>query len=267
MIEKRELHIEAAKVLMNQHLNGSRFDSLPQKIEPKNEHDAYAIQSELFKLRKENLGDLVGYKVALTSEVMQNMLRFPSPFSGPLHRNLIYTDGKDLNRKDYGRLCIECEIAAVLKTDLPKKNYLYTQEDIGKAIDTIAPALEVVDDRHADYDEIHSKVLTLIADNAWNAGVIHGRMRKDWHDLDLGKITGEVTVDGHTTGKGIGTDVLGHPFNALAWLANKVISQGQEIKAGMLVMTGTMIKTQFVQKGERLNFTIPELGSVTIEVN
>jgi 2-keto-4-pentenoate hydratase len=199
--------LNAAELLLEQHQKNVAFTDLPIDIKPKTESDAYAIQSALFNLRKSSLGDIVGYKVALTSEVMQNLLQFPSPFSGPLHGNLIYNDGKILSAKDYGHLCIECEIAAVLKTDLPQRESPYRAIDIADAIDTIAPALEIVDDRRADYDRISQEVLTLIADNAWNAGLVHGKMTDDWRTLDLATLKGTVRINGQLMGEGYGRDV------------------------------------------------------------
>ena len=259
--------LKAAKFLVEQHNKNVSFVSLPSHLAAKTESDAYAIQSELFDLRKSTLGAIAGYKVALTSEVMQKLLRFPSPFSGPLHKNLIYTDGASLAAKDYGRICIECEIAAVLKTDLVPKGQPYTASDIADVIDTIAPALEIVDDRNADYDRISNEVLTLIADNAWNAGLVHGQMVKEWQNLDLAELQGTVYINERLVGTGYGRDVLGHPFNALSWLANKILEQKQVIEAGMIVMTGTMITTQFVKSGDHLTFSIPELGSVSIDIS
>ena len=267
MKSQSKIALKAASFLLEQHRQHVAFADLPIDIRPKNESEAYAVQSEFFKLRQSSLGDIVGYKVALTSEVMQSLLQFPSPFSGPLHGKLIHSDGVTLSAKDYGQLCIECEIVAMLKIDLPQREAPYCATDIADAISTIAPALEIVDDRGANYDRISQEVLTLIADNAWNAGLVHGKMKDDWRTLDLANLKGTVSINGQLMGEGYGRDVLGHPFNALAWLANKILGQGQIIKAGMTIMTGTMIKTQFVQPGDELTFTIPELGSVGIQVS
>ncbi|MDA0237476.1 MAG: fumarylacetoacetate hydrolase family protein [Proteobacteria bacterium] len=267
MQNQSKIALKAAQLLLEQHSQDAAFADLPIDIKPTTESQAYAIQSEFFKLRKSSLGDIVGYKVALTSEVMQNLVKFPTPFSGPLHGNLIYEDGVTLLTKNYGQLCIECEIAAVLKTDLPRRETPYCATDIADAIDTIAPALEIVDDRRADYDRISQEILTVIADNALNAGLVHGKMTDDWRQLDLATLKGTVRINGQLTGEGYGRDVLGHPFNALAWLSNKILDQGQTIKAGMTIITGSMIKTQFVQPGDQLTFTIPELGSVSIHVS
>jgi len=264
--EHNNKSLQAAKELQRQHKENIAFANLAPELHPTTEEEAYAIQRELFTLRKSDWGDIAGYKVALTSEVMQRMLNFPSPFSGPLHANLIQKSGARLIASDYGRLCIECEIAATLREDLPLRDQPYTRSDIEDAVDMITPALEIVDDRRADYDHISKEVHTLIADNAWNKGLVHGTLVRDWRQLDLASLRGTVTINGHETGTGHGSDVLGHPFEALAWLTNKVLSQGKIIKSGMTIMTGTMIKTQFVSAGDTLTFHIPELGSVTTEI-
>lgn len=257
---------EAAQMLLDQHAARVRFSRLPDRCAPRDEADAYAIQEALRQLREADLGTTAGYKVALTSNVMQQMLRFNSPFAGPLHANLIHRNGARLDHSRYGRLCIECELAAVLGKTLLPAGAPYTREQIADAVDTIAPALELVDDRNADYKNISPLVLTLIADNAWNAGIVVGPAMKDWRHLDLANLHGTVQVNGDIVGEGEGRDVLGHPLEALRWLVNTITAQGKEIHKGMVVMTGTMIATKFVAPGDNLRFSVDGLGEVGISV-
>ena len=257
----------AANLLVDQHRKRLPFAALPQDCAPRNDLEAYATQSALQQLREAELGKTAGYKVALTSTVMQEMLQYFSPFAGPLHANLIYRGGKRLDSSRYGHLCIECELAAVIGTDLPATNAPYTREQIADSVSTIAPALELVDDRNADYTNISELVRTLIADNAWNAGVVIGPAVRDWRHLDLAAVHGKVVVNGKQTGQGCGRDVLGHPFEALRWLVNTITGQGRDIKENMVVMTGTMIATQFVKPGDHLSFTVEKLGTVNVDID
>ena len=256
----------AAKLLLEQHTQQLQFAALPDDCAPRDDTEAYSIQEALRRLRAARLGPTAGYKVALTSDVMQKMLRYFSPFAGPLHANLIHHSGVQLDHTQYGRLCIECELAAVLRKSLLSKQAPYSREQIADAVDTIAPALELVDDRNADYGTIADLVLTLIADNAWNAGIVLGPALQDWRHLDLANLHGTVMVNGETEGEGYGRDVLGHPLEALRWLVNTIAAQGRDIEKGMVVMTGTMIATQFVKPGDKLTFTVDELGSVDVSV-
>lgn len=257
---------EAAQVLLDQHAARVPFSRLPDSCAPRDEADAYAIQEALRRRREADLGPTAGYKVALTSTVMQQMLRFGSPFAGPLHANLIYGNGAELNHARYGRLCIECELAAVLGKTLLSANAPYSREQVADAVVTIAPALELVDDRNADYNTISPLVLTLIADNAWNAGIVVGPALKDWRQLDLASLHGTVQINGETVGEGYGRDVLGHPLEALRWLVNTIATQGKDIHKDMVVMTGTMIATKFVVAGDNLKFSVDGLAEVGISV-
>jgi 2-keto-4-pentenoate hydratase len=256
----------AANLLLQQHARHERFSRLPDDCAPRDTKDAYAIQEELRRIREPSLGPTAGYKVALTSTVMQEMLQYFSPFAGPLHANMIYSSGVELDHSNYGRLCVECELAAVLGKDLPSANAPYTRDQIADAVDSLCPALELVDDRNADYGDISSLVLTLIADNAWNAGIVLGTGVSDWHALNLETIHGTVNINDKADDEGYGRDVLGHPLEALRWLVNTITEQGKDITAGMVVMTGTMIATKFVKPGDALTFSVDGLGDVSITV-
>ncbi|KPK31726.1 MAG: hypothetical protein AMJ66_08010 [Betaproteobacteria bacterium SG8_40] len=253
-------------MLLDQHASRSPFSRLPEECAPRNDAEAYATQEALRRMRETALGETAGYKVALTSAVMQEMLQYFSPFAGPLHANMIYPDGVNLDHSLYGRLCIECELAAVLGKTLLARHAPYSREQIADAVETIAPALELVDDRNADYSDISTLVLTLIADNAWNAGVVLGPPVRDWQRLDLASLHGRVSINGEPVDEGYGRDVLGHPFEALRWLVNTVAGQGKDVQKGMVVMTGTMIATQFVKPGDQLSFTVDGLGTVGVSV-
>ena len=257
---------QTARLLLEQHRTRQPFDALPDALAPRGVEDAYAIQEAFRALRADRLGPVAGYKVALTSTVMQEMLKFFSPFAGPIHANLIHHSPAVLKYDDYGRPGIECELAAYLGKDLPADGAPYTREHIANAVEALMPAFELVDDRNADYKKISSLILTLIADNAWNGGIVLGKPVHDWRSLDLAAIRGVLTMNGATAGEGHGRDVLGHPFEALTWLTNTVAAQGRSMKKGMVVMTGTMIATKFVKPGDVLSFAVDGLGEVAARI-
>lgn len=254
----------AAHYLEAQHRARAAFDALPEDIAPRSVEEAYAIQESFRRLRARSLGEVAGHKVALTSTVMQEMLKFYSPFAGSIHAGIVHRGGACLRHADYIHLGIECELAAVLGKDLPAAGAPYTREQVAEAVDTLAPAFELVDDRHADYKKIASLIFTLIADNAWNGGVVLGTPTRGWRGLDLAALRGVVRINGEVAGEGHGRDVLGHPFDALAWCLNTRLAQGQMVRAGMLVMTGSMIATKFVSPGDHLRFSVDGLGEVEV---
>jgi 2-keto-4-pentenoate hydratase len=119
-----------------------------------------------------------------------------------------------------------------------------------------------VDDRSADYDNLD--VRSLVADNSWNAGIVLSDFLTTWPDL--GSALGRATKDGAPLGEGYGRDILGHPFNSAAWMATQLASRGEGLKAGQIVMTGSVMKTDFPEGAASYRFDLAGIGSVEVQV-
>ena len=105
-------------------------------------------------------------------------------------------------------------------------------------------------------------VLTLVADNSWNKGLIIGEFLESWDDL--AGLEGTLMRNGERIDAGKGADVLGHPFYAVQWLANTLTRRG--LKKGDYVATGSIIPTIFPSHGESYCFEVSNLGSVFVEI-
>ena len=105
---------------------------------------------------------------------------------------------------------------------------------------------------------------TLVADDFCNAGCVLGDEVTDWQKLDLEAIEGTMVVNGSETSVGYGRDVLGHPLEALAFVANTLGGHGKTLKAGEIVMLGSLVKTAWLDKGESATGEIKGLGKVSL---
>jgi 2-keto-4-pentenoate hydratase len=223
---------------------------------------AYAAQREFVRLQIKARGARpTGYKIGLTSRRMQEMCRIDSPIAGVVLADRVHASGVALRASDYGRLGIEFEIAVRLKHDLPPTGAPSLAE-VSAAVDAVAPAIEIIDDRRADYRALD--VLSLIADNSWNAGIVLGAFVPAWPELAT--IEGEVSVDGSPLDRGRGGDVLGHPFHPVAWLASHLATEGSGLRAGDIVMTGSIVTTKFPDRPASYRFDVKGLGSVDVTV-
>jgi 2-oxo-3-hexenedioate decarboxylase/2-keto-4-pentenoate hydratase len=124
----------------------------------------------------------------------------------------------------------------------------------------VCAAIELVDDRNADYGGLDCG--SVVADNSWNAGVVLGAFVPPPSALDA--VVGVAYQDGVEIGRGTGADALGHPFEALAWLANHLALQGDGLKKGDIVMTGSIVTTRFPQAEFSYRFDVTGLGSVEV---
>ena len=167
---------------------------------------------------------------------------------------------------DYVRLLVEFEIAVELAEDLPAIGAPYDRKRVAAAVGAVMPALEMADDRNADYSLLPGNALTLVADNAWNEGAVLGAPVRDWKDIDLASVQGVATINGSTVGTGHGRDVMGHPLDALAWLANNLASRGLGLWRGDVVITGSLVTSKFPKPGDLVRFEAGPLGSVELQV-
>lgn len=188
---------------------------------------AYARQADLVRDALAGGCSRGGWKIGLTSLRMQQMCHTDAPIAGMIFAERIVSSGAVLSVARYGRLALEFEIGLVLATDLPARSAPYAAADVGPVVAAICPAIEIVDDRNADYAAFD--VGAVVAENSWNAGAVCGPRSSGFPDLAT--LEGTVYRDDAVLDRGFGRDVLGHPFNALAWLANHLLAGGDMLRA------------------------------------
>jgi len=252
----------AAETLVAEHQANARFRKLVPPDGPASIADAYDIQERYVALLRDKHGDAVGYKVGLTSAAMQTFCGIDHPIAGVVLASRVHRSGASVRRTDFGRLGLEFEIAVRFKTDVPVKGQPWTAETIAPHIDGVCPAIELVDDRAADYGNLD--VRSLVADNSWNGGIVLSEFLGKWPDLQ--SALGRASKDGAAIGEGYGRDILGHPFNSAAWLAAQLNSRGTSLKAGDVVMTGSVMKTVFPEGAAGFRFELEGIGTVEVQL-
>jgi len=68
-------------------------------------------------------------------------------------------------------------------------------------------------------------------------------------------------------GEGRGADAMGHPFNAVAWIADHLAAHGRGLLRGDVVITGSLITTKFAVAGDFFRFAVDGLGEVELRVD
>jgi 2-keto-4-pentenoate hydratase len=221
--------------------------------------DAYAIQSINISRRIAAGERVIGRKVGLTSKPMQELLGVDEPDFGVLTDVMLVEDGDLIALSRLVQPRVEAELAFVMSRDLAGPGI-----SAAVALDALAgvlPAVEVVDSRVADWK---IKLVDTVADNA-SSGlfVIGGRMRQV-ADLDLRLLGVAVSRNGELLDTGAGAAILGNPARCVAWLANKLGSLGEGLRAGDIVLPGAVHKMVPVQPGDVFRADYAHLGAVTV---
>ena len=248
----------AAQWLYRAHQDRARYQNLPDAIAPATLSDAYAVQEALCQLWADRLGPVAGLKIATTTKVMQQLMGIAHPCAGMIFASRIHRSPAIINKADYVNVRLECELAVRLGRDLLPQSRPYGRDSVGESVAEIMAAFELIEDRSADYPIC--KAMSLIADNAWNGGIVIGAARRLPAGLDLNGIAGSLLRNGVEAGEGTTDDPLG----ALAWLANLAIERGRPMTAGMVVITGSVIPTLDIAAGERLVFALDGVGDCAL---
>ena len=258
---------QAARRLFEAHERRERFTPLPPDLAPRTESEAYAIQDAFVALRAEKLGALAGYKIALTSAEMRRFVGVESPQAGVMFVSTLHRSPARVRAADYVRLIVEFEIAIRIADDLPAADKPFFRERVAQSVGAVMPALELADDRNADYKALPKHPFELIADNCWNEGAVLGAPVENWKAIDLAAVRGIATINGNKVGAGRGADVMGHPLDAVAWLADHLASLGRGLLRGDVVITGRIVTSKTVTTGDHVVFDVEGLGKVELRVD
>lgn len=248
---------DAAELLSESRLALERFDSLPPELAPADEMTAYAIQRAVNDRLEAAFGPRGGWKIGCTTLTMQRYLGISQPCAGEMFERFILGSERELPRGCMVRPGVECEIAVELSGPPDP-------QDPKAAVAAVMASIEIVDDRYRDYRSLD--VHTLIADDFFNAGCVLGERVRNWHNLDLAAIGGGMWVNGTKFGVGRGADILGHPLNALAWIARRWRELGVQPAAGTVVTLGSLVQTVWVDRGDRIEAEIEGLGTAALRL-
>lgn len=238
------------------------LDPLTERYPDIEPADAYAIQLEGIRERIEaHGGQIAGWKVGLTSKAMQQMLHVEQPDFGHLLDSMRVDEGSEIDCAEMIWPRVEPEVAFQLKADLRGPGV--TAEQVVEATEFLIPALEVIDSRVKDWK---IKLCDTIADNASCSRFVLGRQRTPIEGIDVKLIGMNYYVDGELVNTATSAAVIGNPAQAVAWLANTLAAYGHDLKAGQVIMPGSLVAAVDAKPGGRIRADFDRIGSVELRL-
>jgi 2-keto-4-pentenoate hydratase len=254
-----------AQHLYNAHDSRSKFENLAGELKPQSMIDAYEVQKTLNGLWSESgRGPIAGYKIALTSKAIQELVGVDKPVGAAVFASSIHLSPAIIHIDNFVRLGLEFELAFTISKDVPEKN-IFDAASIVEFVDSAMPAFELIEDRAADYSDLDP--MSLIADNAWCGGIVIGKPSKAWKQINLANAPVRLSYNDNEMENANTGAAMGNPLNSLAWLATLLSGQGRPLKAGDIVMSGSTLATKFAERGDRAVYEVAGLGSVEVRVD
>jgi 2-keto-4-pentenoate hydratase len=219
--------------------------------------EAYEIQMVNVRARLRAGAHVIGKKVGLTSQAMQQFLGVCEPDFGHLFDDMLFDQEAALPISAFIQPKIEAEIAFVMGETLTGPGV--TAAEVLRTAAAVVPSFEIVDSRIADWK---IKIEDTIADNGSSGALVLGSRLMPIDAVDLKYVGMVLERNGQILATAAGAAVLGHPAFAVAWLANKLGSMDISLRKGEIVLAGSFTKAFEVAPGDVFTATFGGLGSV-----
>lgn len=213
-------------------------------LAPLSEADSYKVQFAVHD-KLASAGDkMAGWKVALTLPAQYEPLKLSGPVFAGIYQSGLRQSGAVFDAGYPLKPGIEPELVVKIGKDAPAAGSKHTADTIRAHIAQVWCGMELVDNRYVDVTKMSGPAR--IADNVLQAALVTGTEIRDWQKLDFPNLKGRSLLDGKELASGPGSAVMGAMPISLAWLANKLNEHGKMLKAGDLVLTGSVHPPAFL---------------------
>jgi 2-keto-4-pentenoate hydratase len=250
---------QAVHQLLPAWLEHSRIEGIAPACRPQSRSQAYALQQALFDACREAP---LGWKIAATSQAGQQHIGVSGPLAGRLLQSRCLPETQVVSLSRNAMAVAEAEFAFRIGRDVTRASAApLSVSEVMDCVQALHVAIEIPNSRFMDFAKAGEA--QLIADFACACFVVLGReVTQEWRSVDLSQHQVNVLQNGTHVAKGIGSNVLGDPRIALAWLANELLDLGMNLKAGEIVMTGTCVVPIPVKIGDHLIADFGAFGCV-----
>jgi len=220
---------------------------------------ARGMQMQLSR-RREHLArgeQSLGWKVGFGAPAAMEKLGINAPLIGFLTDRALVASGATLSLANWKKPLAEPEIAVHMGSDLPAGA---DRNAVKRAIKGIGPAIEL-----ADLDRPPDDVEQILAGNIYQRHVILGPCDTSRAGCVLDGLTGRVIRNGAETART--SDPQANTGNLIAivrHVADVLAACGEQLRAGQIIITGSIVPPLWVEAGEAVDFQLDPLGGVSV---
>ncbi len=204
---------------------------------------------------------LSGRKIGLTARKVQEQLGVDQPDYGMLFEDMRLELGEPVQLSGLIQPKAEAEIAFVINGSIDDPHVPYVE--LMRRIEYLLPAVEIVDSRIRDWK---ISLNDTIADNASSAKYVLGARPVSLANVSLATVAMSLNVGGVAVSEGIGAACLGHPLNAVLWLAKTMAARGRPLSENDVVLSGALGPMVAMSHGDQFECRIDGFESIRLQV-
>ena len=243
-----------AKLLFEARKNRKHIDVLPAAALPHSEEDAALVQDAVARLT----GPVRAWKVGAANPHSR-------PFRAPIHADTLFVNPGRLSASMFSYIGVEAEIVYKFSKDLASDNGSLRLEDVLAAVESVHPAIEIVDTRFSSLDS--QPPLAHRADQGSHGALIIGDPIADWRSMHPRQQRVVLELNGEIVSDKIDGNTAGNPENLLLWLATNGAASLGGIKAGQYVTTGSCSGTIMAKAPVRIRASLSGRGSLDLTID
>jgi 2-keto-4-pentenoate hydratase len=217
--------------------------------------EAYAVQTEIARLREQRGERVIGYKVGCTSREIQNQLGVNEPIFGRLFDTGCHPSGVLLPSGRFASPAIEGELAIRLSRDLPHDPL--EDDEYTAAIESVFPVIEL---HHFVLPQDAPPLAALIATGGMHAGLVLAERETTCAGQVPQVAELEVTIDDRIVGATREPWTMASPAATLRWLTARLTESGLPLRRGQVILTGCPLPVFPVGPGSRIVAEARPLG-------
>jgi len=217
----------------------------------------YAIQRALERALCERGDRVVGWKAGFTNAALQERYGVREPVLGFLLGSGVFSSGDAVPLSRFVSVGLEVEVGFIMGADLAGPGV--TTSSALLAVAGAIPCFELIDFRLSG----KPKGMDVVADGVYANAMVLGGPLMPVQGLDLALEGVVYEENGQRMATATAAEVMGNPLNSLAWLANALGRLGDQLRAGDLVLTGSISKVFRPKAGDAVRATFTRIGSVS----
>lgn len=214
--------------------------------------DAYHIQRASMQRRYDDGERMIGLKLGFTSRAKMQQMGVDSLIWGWLTDAMLVDDGGEAVMSRYIHPRAEPEVCFLVGRDIDRP---LTQLEAAQHLDAVAPAIEIIDSRYANFKFTLEDV---VADNCSSSGLVVGPWSTDFSML--GNAGTVLRRDGRIAQAGSTAAILGHPLRTVVEASKLLADAGLTLPAGSLIMAGAATAAEALAPGMHIDVSVTGLG-------
>jgi 2-keto-4-pentenoate hydratase len=199
----------------------------------------------------------LGWKVGFGAPAAMQKFAIKAPLVGFLTDQALVATGATVSLSGWVKPVAEPEIAVHMGRDLPAGA---DREIVKAAIAGLGPAIEL-----ADVDRPPDDVERILAGNIYQRGVIVGPCDAARAGGGVDGLHGHIARNGSAFAQTSDPQALtGELIDIVRHVADTLAAFGETLRAGQIIITGSIVPPLWVEAGEEIVFKLDPVGSVSI---